>query len=747
MRGTVLSIVFLCFVCRAGGPVHGADKEVSWKYTLRSPGSESWYIVGFNDAKWIEGAPPFGDSRKMLPHQAEPATTWTTERLFLRGTFSLQSPSDIAALDILHGTDTKIFINGTLFYHGKEPIARRKRQVIPDTPAFSLKKGGNLIAVQCVFTGGRHLFDLRMRTYPRGRHTTLSQPATPPRGEHPRPGFRRTEWMNLNGRWEFEIDRGNTGIRRGLFTGKTLKNTIMVPYPPESPLSTVGTTEPLKHVWYHRTVSIPKTWAGKRILLHFGAVDHIATVWINAQKAAVHRGGFTPFSVDITDLIVKNTADIVLLADDGTEPPLQPAGGQAAEGAKSRGSFTPTTGIWQTVYLEPVNETRFASLRITADLGNYQVLIHTDVHQVADGLQITAHARADGESAGKTSADLQWGETTVVLPLKRLHLWSPDDPFLYELELTLETKAGKAVDRIESYFGLRSIALAGEKLLLNNRSIFQRLVLIQGYYPEGVFTASGDGDFKRDINLAAELGFNGAKLYRKVFDPRFLYWADKLGFLLWVSSPNEGIDYSSPEAISLHLNEWIDVIKRDINHPSIMGWCPFHRAPSHKWSEGIAMVYKTTKTIDPTRPVIDENGFPASSGRPRQSGASSDTSAPALFFSASNTPDALQLFDADGTGIEHHHFMVREFGGFVRYPTMPPDSGVSGDHATRADFLEEFRRAAEPLLMNKSITGFCYKQLYDVEHEYNGLYTYERKSKFAPSRIRRIVQQKAAVEE
>jgi len=573
-----------------------------------------------------------------------------------------------------------------------------------------------------------------------------------PRPEYPRPQFVRQDWLNLNGVWEFEVDPGRSGLQRDLMKAEKLAERIIVPFCPESELSGIGIKDFMLAVWYRRAVNLPENWAGKRVILHFGAVDYDARVWINGEEAGSHRGGYTPFAMEITNLLQSDENIITVYAEDDTRSSLQASGKQCPD-FHSRGChYTRTTGIWQTVWMECVPTAYISDMKMTPDLDGGRLFIEAKVDGGTKDMVLKAQALMDGSPVGDAQSQCFGGQACVELQLSEVRAWSPEDPFLYDLKLSLEGADG-AIDQADSYFGLRSIKIDPPAVLLNGKPVFQRLVLDQGFYPDGIYTAPTDADLRNDVEISMELGFNGARLHEKVFEPRFLYWADKLGYLVWGEYPNWGVDHSSPETLERYLAEWMEALDRDYNHPSIVGWCPFNETPRNQNPELLRRIYRVTKGIDHTRPVIDTSGYVhvetdlydvhdydqnpetfAARYRPLAEGGEARR----------NSPD----HDAPYLG---QPYWVSEYGGIWWNPEQKDDKGwgyggAGGRPKSEEEFLERYRKLTETLLNHPRMCAFCYTQLYDIEQEVNGLYYYNRVAKFDPEKIKAINSQKAAIE-
>lgn len=573
-----------------------------------------------------------------------------------------------------------------------------------------------------------------------------------PRPEYPRPDLVRNAWLSLNGPWQFEFDPGLSGIERGLPNAAKLAREIVVPFCPESSLSGIGDIDFHPGVWYRRHFQVPEDWSGRRVLLHLGAVDHDAYVWVNGHEAGRHRGGYTPFSFDITPLLTSSDNVLIVHARDNTRSPLQ-AGGKQCPDYYSRGChYTRTTGIWQTVWLEPVPQTYIGGLRMTPDLENGWVTIEAEVAGRPTRGTLQARAMLGKETVGQVEARFVGQRARAVLPLRVIQPWSPSEPTLYDLYLTLSTQDGSR-DTVGSYFGLRSLALTERAILLNGQPLFQRLVLDQGFYPDGIYTAPTDEALRNDITISQGLGFNGARLHQKVFEPRFLYWADRLGYLVWGEFPNWGLDISNPQALEVFLPQWLEAMRRDLNHPALVGWCPFNETQRNQDPEVLRNVYRVTKAVDPTRPVIDTSGYQhVETDIYDVHSYQQDPEAFAVQFAAfaeggepfRNRPD----LDAPYKG---QPYFVSEYGGIWWNPGQRDDKGwgyggVAGRPKSVDEFIARYRALTETLLRHPRMCAFCYTQLYDIEQEVNGLYTYDRRAKFEPQRIRAINVQPAAIE-
>lgn len=567
------------------------------------------------------------------------------------------------------------------------------------------------------------------------------------RTEHPKPQFKRDSWINLNGEWEFEIDRGNSGEERGMYKMDADKynTTINVPFCPQSKLSGIADTDFMNSVWYRRTFTLTPDALTKRVVLHCGAVDYLATIFVNGQKAGSHKGGYVSFALDITDLVTEGENTLVIHAEDDERDRMIPRGKQS-EAYFSKGcDYTRTTGIWQTVWLEFVPETHINRVKYYPDVASGSVTICADLSGQGD---FKASASFDGKEMGEVTLCSVRGQVTATIKLKESHLWELGVGGLYDLELSF------GEDNVQSYFGLRSIEYTDKRFLFNGRSVFQRLVLDQGFYPDGIYTAPSDAELEADVDRSMAMGFNGARLHEKIFEERFLYHCDRKGYIVWGEYPNWGCDHSCADAIYGILPEWLEEIERDFNHPSIVGWCPFNETwdmnGRKQYDPLIALVYQATKSADPTRPCIDTSGnyhVITTDVYDVHFYVQDPKEVAEHFASLENgkveeIPSAKERQAYDGK----LPFFVSEYGG-IRWSSDTNGWGYGNAPKTEEEFLERLKGLNDAMLDNPYIFAFCYTQLTDVEQEQNGLYTYDRKPKFDPAIIHDLFARPAAIEQ
>jgi len=571
-----------------------------------------------------------------------------------------------------------------------------------------------------------------------------------PRPEHPRPDAFRDNWLSLNGEWQFEVDAKDDGEARGLIAGKDLSSKIDVPFCPESKLSGLAHTEYMNRVWYRRTVELPESMKGKRVLIHFGAVDYKTRVYVNGHLAGTHMGGSAAFGFDITSFLKSASNEIVVQVHDDLRSGLQP-GGKQAYGKSAGCMYTRTTGIWQTVWLEAVGSSYVENLSVVADPEHSRVLVEAAVNGSDPDLNLKIEAFAEGEAVGADSSAGAWRNHRLVLNLSKKKLWEPGSPFLYDLKCTL-TSAGKTVDEMKSYFGLRSVSIDGRRILINGKPVFQRTILDQGFYPEGIWTAPSDAALKHDIEMSMAAGFNGARLHQKVFEPRYLYWADKLGYLVWGEFPNWGFNWK-PQGYAPWITEWTEVLLQNRNHPAIVGWCPSNESPEGA-GELQSVVWNVTRAVDPTRPALETSGWSHTLPNPEVLDAHDYDGSPdnlrkhwmCFFNNPENSPATPARYGGESRSVRDRGipFMVSEFGGIGW--GIEGGWGYGQGPKTMEEFYTRYTGLCAALLDNPNLFGFCYTQLTDVEQEHNGLYYYDRRPKFDLKRLHDATARQAACE-
>ena len=600
-----------------------------------------------------------------------------------------------------------------------------------------------------------------------------------PRNEYPRPQFARRDWLCLNGTWQFEIDQGDTGIERGL-ANRNLSGSITVPFCPESRLSGVENHDYLNAVWYRRSVTIPPAWDGRRVLLHFQAVDFDATVWVNGTEAGRHRGGFSPFTCDLGGVVAPGDEAVITVRARDTHDRPQPRGKQAREYSPSGAIYVRTTGIWQTVWMEPVPETALRRPRLTPDVAGGMIRMEQPLSGSVPGLRLRATlSDAHGEVASAAcAADLDLApRLDLAIPESRRRLWSVGAPHLYDVTITLLDGRGAVVDQATSYAGLRAVSIDGKAIKLNGAVVFQRLVLDQGYYPDGIMTAPSDEALRRDIELSMAAGFNGARLHQKVFEERFLYHADQLGYLVWEEFADWGCrgegpfggEHQRPGAD--YITQWLEVLERDYSHPCIVGWCPLNET----WQSLIDRIttlddvtrglFLATKAMDSTRPVLDTSGYSHRVPETDVYDSHDYTQDPELFRErhAGLASGAPYLNSGDATGSTRRYaaittwsipyrgqpFFVSEFGGIWWNPEAAEgeDSWGYGERPRNIEeFYARFDELCAVLQEDPHMFGYCYTQLTDIYQEQNGVYRFDRSTKFDLARLRAVQQRTAAIE-
>ena len=570
-----------------------------------------------------------------------------------------------------------------------------------------------------------------------------------PRPEYPRPQFERSEWINLNGQWSYTFDFSRSGMDRELFRSEGFDGQITVPFAPQSELSGVGFTDFIPEMWYQRRLEIPADWDGKRILLHFGAVDYIASIYIDGRIAGRHWGGSSSFTVDITRMVsAGKTHNLVIRVEDDERSGEYAKGKQCGRFASFGCEYTRTTGIWQTVWMEAVHKDGLKDVYVIPDLDQSRFVFRPEYYAVQQGQKLRIRIIDNGKTVSEKTIPAT-AQSQAELTVKKVKTWSPEDPFLYDIEYDVLSAEGKVIDHVKAYAGMRKIQVIGNRIYLNDEPVYLRLVLDQGFYPDGIWTAPTDEALKRDIELSMAAGFNGARLHQKIFEPRFHYWADRLGYLTWGESASWGANINRIGSARNFLTEWEETVVRDRNHPSIIMWTPFNETWEHPDNREAAReacrfvsdVYDLTRNLD-YRPCHDVSGnyhVKTDIFSVHQYEQDPDK------FSAWIAPvdGKVRQHDLENREVEYdgQPYLVDEYGG-IKWVVGQEFSEISWGYGNAPKTIEEVYERMEDLtdaiLYFDHICGYCYTQLTDVEQEQNGIYNYDRTEKFDMDRIRAI---------
>ena len=568
-----------------------------------------------------------------------------------------------------------------------------------------------------------------------------------PRPEFPRPQFDRGDanWLNLNGPWEYQTDRGLTGEQRNYQNGAPFSETITVPFCRESELSGIGDKDFCEGVWYRKTLTLPADWAGKRVLFHIGACDYYTKVWVNGQYMGDHIGGYVAFSYDITKALKEGENTITVGVEDHLRTGTQPGGKQSMRYHSYGCSYTRTTGIWQTTWLECVPTDYIASTKYYPDIERGKLVIEA-LTIGGEGMTLTAKATYEGKDMGVGTTVVHGGKALAEVPLDELHLWEVGNGRLYDLTLTM------GEDTVDSYFGMRKIECRDGFFYLNGKAVFQRLVLDQGFYPDGIYTASSLSELEADIDRSLAMGFNGARLHQKVFEPLFLSLCDKKGYIVWGEHANWCLDISREAAYQNFLPEWCEIMARDFNHPAIIGWCPLNETQINQNPHFVKLLAAITRQYDTTRMYIDASGWAHIEGLTDIMDLHDYEQDPEKFAAK------LAPLTEGGTYNVHWHAgpnhvmeakptFVSEYGGIRWAPKEDAGWGYGQAPMSEEEFINRFKGLSEAILFHPKMGALCYTQLTDVEQEVNGLYTYDRVAKFDPAIMHAVLTQKAAIEE
>lgn len=586
---------------------------------------------------------------------------------------------------------------------------------------------------------------------------TENQSKNIPRPEYPRPDFCRESFQNLNGEWEFSFDDADAGIKEKWYDKEHLGRTILVPYVYQCELSGIGERDFHNVVWYQKRVSITKEEGCSRVILHFGAVDYRAMVWVNGCYIGEHSGGNAPFAFDITEAVAfgaENT--IAVRAQDDAQNLELPRGKQYWKGESEGIFYTGSTGIWQTVWLEQTSSDTLEKIWITPDVDRKTISIKMEFsgiqekqirvrmlvrgHEYVNDLICVHKNRAERAFHLDQSISLDWNHQESLV-------WSPENPVLFDLEFEVLAQ-GQVTDRVTSYCALRKVSVVDGKFMLNNRPYYQKMLLDQGYWKPSLMTAPTDEDFVKDIKACKAMGFNGVRKHQKAEDPRYLYHADRLGLFVWGEFSAAYI-YSRDFACNM-TKEWMEIIRRDYNHPCIVCWVPLNESwgvdciMNNKEEQDFSRsMYYLTKALDQTRCVISNDGwdhtvsdlltihdYEGSYHVLKERYRDTDRI-------LSSTPGGRTLY-AQGSQYHGEPIIVSEFGGISYQKTADTNGWGYTAASSDEDFAKRYEAVVAALLESPHVQGFVYTQLCDVEQETNGLMTYGREFKISPEIIYRI---------
>ena len=583
------------------------------------------------------------------------------------------------------------------------------------------------------------------------------------REAHPRPQLVRDSWIDLSGNWGFAHDDDDRGRSAGWQEGAApFERTIVVPFPPESALSGIGDPDHHPIVWYRRELTAHAAQSG-RVMLHFGAVDYRATVWLNGHYLGEHEGGHTPFCFDITDHLdsAGEPSVLVVRAEDQPSDFTQPRGKQDWQTEPHGIWYGRTTGIWQPVWLEYVPAVHVAGIRWTPDLVSASVGMNVRLSRRASrGIRLHVVLRLGDEILADHEVGVDGDAVQIDIAVPALRhgpesvrlRWSPESPTLVDAELTL-VAGSKVVDVVTSYLGLRGTGVRDGRFLLNGEPYYLRMVLEQGYWPTSHLAAPSADALRHEVQLIKELGFNGVRIHQKVEDPRFLYWCDRLGLLVWGEMAN-AYEFS-PTGVGRFVREWIDVLQRDHSHPCIVAWVPLNEswgvpaiAVAADQQHYATSLYHLTRALDPSRPVISNDGWEhtesdiwgvhdyAPFGDALRERYADSAAVSRTLTGAGPARRRVVIGNPERRG---QPVVLSEFGGLSLTPSAGDAWAGYATLATTEELLERFADLVRAVLDSEELAGFCYTQLTDTLQESNGLVREDRSPKLPIDAVRAIV--------
>lgn len=574
---------------------------------------------------------------------------------------------------------------------------------------------------------------------------------------YPRPQFARSQWLDLNGEWDFCFDDKKAGDAERWMEHFPDGLQINVPFTYETRASGIGDETFHPQIWYRRKLILSPEAEGKHTILHFEGVDYKAVCWVNGRFAGEHEGAYARFSFDITGLLIQNGENEIVLKAEDSDSCLQPRGKQRWAGRNHDSFYVQTTGIWKSVWLEHVHETRLDRVKMTPDIDRQMIRFDFRFYGTSSKqeFRLETEITFKGKRVNKLSlsVDQTWltaeaGMMSGINGPWLQNLWSPDHPNLFDVEFVLYD-GEQEIDRVGSYFGMRKISIRDGQILLNNIPLYQRLVLDQGYWPESHLTPPSEEALIEDIEAIAEMGYNGVRKHMKIEDDRFLYWCDVKGMLVW-SEMAAAFEFSD-EAVERFTKEWMEVVQQQYNHPCIITWVPFNESwgiqnilydgRQQKFTEGI---YNLTKSIDPYRPIITNDGWEHTISDiltlhdyvERGEDLYETYKEKNTITGSSGTYNEWKFAFAQGYRYQGQPIMISEFGGIAFRSGRGWGYGKPVD--SEEAFLERFGSLTGAIKAIPFISGYCYTQLTDVQHEVNGLLTEDRKPKAALEKVRKI---------
>lgn len=578
-----------------------------------------------------------------------------------------------------------------------------------------------------------------------------------PRPEHPRPDFERKHWMNLNGTWRFDFDDTDRGEKEKWYLDHDFEREITVPFCYQSKLSGIGDESHHEVLWYQREFTVPSDFDGKRIFLHFGAVDYFAKVWVDGVYLGSHTGGYLPFKFDITDYVKTDatTTHKVTVRVEDSRSCIQPRGKQNWKDEPFGCWYTPVSGIWQTVWLEAAGMVYAERVRITPNVDERSVFFETYLNSVPEEAKLQITISYQGEKVNQILTDVKERciRTTINLletdKVDAIHYWWPSNPCLYDVDITVYS-GETAIDQVSTYFGMRKVHCDNGWVYINNIPFYQKLILDQGYWPDSLLTPPSDDAIILDIEMTKKFGYNGARKHQKIEDPRYYYWADKMGLLVWGELPSS-YDFCTEEMENI-FDTMKGFIDRDYNHPCIITWVPLNESwgvrniyadkKQQKFARGL---YHLIKALDNSRLVSTNDGWEqvdtdiVSIHDYTAWGHELSPEYSDIDQAVKGAPNKYRNTFAKGFNYTGQPVLCTEYGGIA----FEKDSGngnwgYNGAVKDEEEFLKRFGDITRAFKAMPYMRGYCYTQLTDVFHEVNGLMDMNRKPKVDPDRVAEI---------